>query len=117
MFDAGYLQSISDDLSHITLSDAKDSTLRNGNNLVAKFMNGIPLDTTIEAARKEFEILRKLGPHVRAKMAFDMSDSLRCIVEAGVRNRHPDFDQKKIQLEVLRLMIGDKLYRQMPKEA
>ena len=78
-------------------------------------MNGIPSDTTLDAARKEFEILRRLGPHVRARMAFDMSDSLRRIVEAGVRHRHPDFDQKTIKLEVLRLMIGDKLYRQMLK--
>jgi hypothetical protein len=78
-------------------------------------MNGIPLDTTIEAARKEFEILRKLGPQIRARMAFEMSDNLRRIVEAGVMNRHPDFDQRKVEMEVLRLMIGDKLYNQMLK--
>jgi hypothetical protein len=48
-------------------------------------------------------------------MAFEMSDSLRSIVEAGVRNRNPDFNEKKIRLEVLRLMIGDKLYRKMLK--
>jgi len=78
-------------------------------------MNGIPADTTLEAARKEFEILRRLGPQVRARIAFELSDNLRRIVEAGIRNRHPDFDQKKIKLEVLRLMIGDKLYRQMLK--
>ena len=79
-------------------------------------MNGIPADTTLEAARKEFEILWRLGPQVRARMAFEMSDNLRRIVEAGVRHRHPDFDEKKIKLEVLRLMIGDKLYRQMVTE-
>jgi len=78
-------------------------------------MNTMPADTTIETVRKEFEILRRLGPQVRARMAFDMSDSLRRIVEAGVRHRHPDFDEKKIRLQVLRLMIGDKLYRQMLK--
>lgn len=79
-------------------------------------MNGIPANTTLEAARKEFEILRKLGLQVRARMAFEMSDNLRRIVEAGVRRRHPDFDEKRIQLEVLRFMVGDKLYRQMLKE-
>lgn len=82
---------------------------------VRLYMNGIPADTTFEAARKEFEILRKLGPLVRARMAFELSDSLRSIVEAGVRNRHPDFNEKRIRLEVLRLMIGDKLYNQMLK--
>ena len=78
-------------------------------------MNAVPLDTTLEAARKEFEILRSLGPEVRAKMAFEMSDNLRRVVQAGVRHRHPDFDEKKTKLEVLRLMVGDKLYRQMLK--
>ena len=80
-------------------------------------MTGIPSDTTLEAARKEFEILRRFGPKVRARMAFEMSDSLRRIVEAGVRNRHPDFDQRKIGLEVIRLMIGDKLARVIASEA
>ncbi|HUT44741.1 MAG TPA: hypothetical protein VMX36_00585 [Sedimentisphaerales bacterium] len=97
------------------LSEAKDLALGNRNCVVAKKMNGIPSDTTLEAARKEFEILRRLGPHVRARMEFEMSDNLRRIVEAGVRHRHPDFDEKKIRLEVLRLMIRDKLYRQMLK--
>jgi len=78
--------------------------------------NGIPTDTTLEAVRKEFEILRRLGPEVRAKMALEMSDNLRRIVKAGVRHRHPDFNQRKIELEVLRLMIGDKLYKQMIKD-
>jgi hypothetical protein len=58
----------------------------------------------------------ELGPQVRARMAFEMSDNLRQIVEAGVRHRHPDFDPRKIELEVLRLMIGDKLYKQMMNE-
>ncbi len=79
-------------------------------------MNAIPMDTTLEAARKEFAILRELGPEVRATMAFEMSDNLRHVVEAGVRHRHPDFDEEKVKLEVLRLMIGDKLYKQMSKE-
>lgn len=78
-------------------------------------MNSIPADTTLEAARKQFEILRGIEPEARLQMALEMSDNLRRIVEAGVRNRHPDFDDKKVRLEVLRLMIGDKLYKQMLK--
>jgi hypothetical protein len=80
-------------------------------------MNGIPADTRLEAARKEFEVLRKLGPQVRARMTFEMSDNPRRTVEAGVRHRHPDFDRKKVQLEVLRLIIGDKLAPVIASEA
>ena len=76
-------------------------------------MNGIPADTTIEAARKQFEILRRLDAETRAKMAFEASDYLRSIVEAGVRLRHPDYDDGKVQQDVVRLMIGDRLFQQM----
>ena len=48
---------------------------------------------------------------MRVRVVFEMSNNLRRIVEAGIRNRQPDFDQKRIRLEVLRLMIGDKLAR------
>jgi hypothetical protein len=76
-------------------------------------MDAIPLDTTIEAARKQFEILRRIRPEVRLKMAFELSDNLRSLVEAGVRQRHPDFDEQRVQQEVLRLMVGETLFRQM----
>lgn len=79
-------------------------------------MSMVPSDTTFEAAKKEFEILRKLGPDARARMTFELSDNLRDLVEAGIRHRHPDFDEKKIIREVLRLMIGNKLYKQISKE-
>ena len=76
-------------------------------------MNAIPSDTTIDAARKQFEILRRLGPEARLKMAFEMSDNLRSIVEAGVKGRHPNYDEQKIKQEVLRLMIGEALFKQI----
>lgn len=75
-------------------------------------MSTIPADTTIEAVRKQFEILRRMGPEARLKMAFELSDNLRGIVEAGVRGRNPSYDEQKIKQEVLRLMIGDRLYRE-----
>jgi hypothetical protein len=73
-------------------------------------MNMIPADTTIEAVRKQVEILRRMGPQARFQMALELSDNLRRIVEAGVRERHPGYDNNKVKQEVLRLMIGDALY-------
>jgi len=75
-------------------------------------MSMIPADTTIEAVRKQFEILRRLGPEARLKMAFELSDNLRSIVETGVRERNPSYDEQEIRQEVLRLMIGERLYRE-----
>lgn len=76
-------------------------------------MNTIPSDTTIEATRKQFEILRRLDPQTRAEMTFELSDNLRSIVEAGVKMRHPNFDQQQVEKEVLKLMIGEPLFRQI----
>lgn len=73
----------------------------------------IPADTTIEAVRKQIAILRRMGPEVRLKTAFELSDKLRDIVEAGVRERNPSYDEQRIKQEVLRLMIGNALYKQI----
>jgi len=80
-------------------------------------MNGIPADTTIEAARKQFEILRRLDAETRLKMAFELSDNLRSFVEAGVRLRHPEYDEQKVNQQVMRLMIGETLFKQINPDA
>ncbi len=76
-------------------------------------MNMIPADTTTEAVRKQFEILRKMGPEARLRMAFELSDNLRSIVEAGVRGRNPSYNEQQIKQEVLRLIIGEALFKQI----
>jgi hypothetical protein len=76
-------------------------------------MTGIPADTTIEALRKQYEILRRMGPEARVRMAFEMSDNMRRTVEAGARDRHPDWDDEQVNREVVRLMIGDELFSQV----
>lgn len=76
-------------------------------------MNPIPVDTSIEVARKQLEILRRLNAETRVKMSFEMSDNLRSIVEAGVRLRHPEYDEKQINRQVVRLMIGERLFREI----
>ena len=76
-------------------------------------MGIVPADTTIDAAIKQFEVLRRLDTKARAEMTFELSNNLRSIVEAGVILRHPDFDKQQVGQEVLRLMIGETLFRQI----
>ena len=71
----------------------------------------IPRDTSSEAMAKQNEILRRLGPAGRAAMTFEQSDNVRAMVEAGVRSRHPDWEKSQVNQEVIRLMIGEKLFR------
>jgi len=76
-------------------------------------MDAIPSDTTVEAARKQFEILRRLDMNGRANMTFQLSNNLRQTVQAGVRHRHPDYDEQQITREVVRLVIGERLFREV----
>jgi len=79
-------------------------------------MKTIPADTTIDAAAKQIEVLRRLDINGRAQMTFQLSNNLRRIVEAGVRYRHPDFDEQAVERQVLRLMIGERLFKQVSGE-
>lgn len=76
-------------------------------------MNGIPADTTIDAAARQNEILRRIGIGGRAAMTFELSENLRRIVEDGVRHRHPDWDEQTIQRGVAHLMLGERLFREV----
>ena len=69
-------------------------------------------DTTLEAARIHFSILRKIGAVERANMAIELSDGLRATIESGVRQRHPEYNNNTVRLAALRLAIGDQLFHQ-----
>ena len=72
----------------------------------------VPRDTTLEAARMQFSILRKMGMEGRARMTIELSNGLRSIIESGVRQRHPDYDENMVRLAALRIAIGEELFRQ-----
>ena len=69
-------------------------------------------DTTADALAVQTQVLRRIGMNGRAAMTFELSDNLRSLVEAGVRHRHPHWDDQTIEREVIRLMIGDDLFRE-----
>ena len=76
-------------------------------------MNWISRDTTIEAARKQIEILRKMSSQKRALISFELSDNVRQIAIAGIKKLHPDFTDSQIKMELLRRTVGDELFRKI----
>jgi len=76
-------------------------------------MNAIPADTTLEAARKQFEFLRRLPPQKRALISFEISDNVRQNVIAGIKKLHPDFTDTQIKKELLRRTVGYELSRKI----
>jgi hypothetical protein len=75
-------------------------------------MSAIRADTTFEAACRQNEVLRRIGIAGRAAMTFELSDNLRRIVEDGVRDRHPDWDEQAVRLRVIRLTLGERLFNE-----
>ena len=52
-----------------------------------------------------------MSPRKRLHMALQLSDSLRAIAAAGVKSRHPEFSAEQVKLAVIRMSLGDELFR------
>ena len=68
-----------------------------------------PLDTSEEAWRKVREIHARLGPEGRVEAAFAASELVREAVLAGIRMRHPEYDDARLRVELFRSIYGDEL--------
>lgn len=71
----------------------------------------LPADTTDEAARVQLAVFRRMSPEERWALAFQMTADLRRRLADGVRQRHPDYDERQIRLAVIRLTLGEELFR------
>ena len=73
----------------------------------------IPADTTLEAFHVHIGALRRMPATRRLEMAFQMSNNLRRVAAEGVRYRHPDYNEEQVRLAVIRLMLGEQLFREV----
>jgi hypothetical protein len=74
-------------------------------------------DTTRDAERKQIEILRRMGPEGRLRAAIELSRSSRRLLWEGVQRRHPDYDERRIRFETIRLTLPKDLFRAAYPEA
>ncbi|MCH8922311.1 MAG: hypothetical protein IIA67_04060 [Planctomycetes bacterium] len=72
----------------------------------------IPADTTAEAHAVQVAAWRKMTPQQRVALACELSDNVRQIAAEGVRRRHPDYSDDEVRLAVIRLTLGEKLFRE-----
>ncbi len=73
----------------------------------------LPADTSLEAARVQCEIYRRMAPEKRLHLAFQMTASARALAAAGVRVRHPEYSERQVKLAVIRLTLGEELFRKV----
>jgi hypothetical protein len=69
-----------------------------------------PLDTSPEVERIQNEIFRKMKPARRLQLAIELTQTSRNLLATGVRRRHPEYDDEKNRLAVIRLTIPEKLF-------
>ena len=76
-------------------------------------MNGfVPPDTTLDADAVQLEVYRRLGGAGRVATMFRLNDMVRNATTEGIKRRHPDYDDRQVELAWQRLTLGDALVRE-----
>ena len=68
-------------------------------------------DTTVEARAVQRQVYRSMGPDARSRVAAGLSARVRALAEGGIRDRHPDWDDRMVIAELVRVRYGDHLAR------
>jgi hypothetical protein len=69
----------------------------------------IAADTSPEADAVQIEAYRRMGGTGRVQVMFRLNDVARRTVEAGIRARHPEYDDGAVLRALARLLYGDDL--------
>ena len=70
-----------------------------------------PADTSSQAFYVQCEVLRRLSAGQRLQRAFDLCDLADEFAVGGIRQRHPDYDSEKLRFALIRIRLGDELFR------
>jgi hypothetical protein len=70
-----------------------------------------PRDTTPRAHEIQMEINRRMTPAQRSALALELSEGVRETARAGIRARHPGYDDADVERALRRLLYGDELVR------
>lgn len=72
----------------------------------------MPLDTTRDADAVQLDAYRRLGGPGRVATVFRLNVMVRNAAIAGIRRRHPDYDERQVEAAWQRLRLGDALTRE-----
>ena len=70
-----------------------------------------PADTSPDAHDAQIEAYRRMTGTQRVQIAFRLNQLTRQAAMAGIRNRHPEYDDEQVFLALARLRLGDELVR------
>jgi len=58
-----------------------------------------------------------MTPQQRVAAAADLTDDVRALVEAGIRQRHPEYGAEAVQRALVDLLLGAELTAQVREDA
>ena len=70
-----------------------------------------PIDTTADAHDVQRETYRRLGGAGRLAILLRLNTLVRETAMAGIRRRHPTYDDVHVHMALRRLILGDELVR------
>jgi hypothetical protein len=70
-------------------------------------------DTDPEIHDAQIQAYRRMGGPARVALMFRLSASARQWSAAGIRRRHPGYDDVQVRLALARLAFGDELVRRV----
>jgi hypothetical protein len=71
--------------------------------------SAIPLDTSSAAHDVQREVYLRLGASARLAIMFRLTDTVRRLALAGIRARHPEYNEEQVRRAHHRLVLGDEL--------
>jgi hypothetical protein len=71
----------------------------------------ISADTSHDADEVQLDAYRRMGGTERVAVMFRLTRMARDAAEAGIRSRHPDYDDARVKQALARLLYGDELVR------
>jgi hypothetical protein len=71
----------------------------------------VPLDTSGRAYEVQRDVYLRLGGAGRTAVMFRLNDAVRRLAMAGIRARHPGYDEEQVRRAYGRLVLGDALAR------
>jgi hypothetical protein len=68
-------------------------------------------DTSAAADDVQVNVYRRMGGAARVAVVFRLNHIVRSTAKAGIRNRHPEYDDRRVEWAWQRLMLGDELFQ------
>jgi hypothetical protein len=68
-----------------------------------------PRDTSAAALRRQLDAFRAMTPGERVAIAAAMSDEIRALAEAGIRDRHPTYTDAQVASNLAQILLGPEL--------